>query len=69
MITWGSKTGCGQQRDISSNPLHSNPESELEPQEESSGVFKAHVREGEIKVHKSEKSQVSGAEIFPDSPS
>lgn len=29
VITWGSKTGCGQQRDISSNPLHSNPESGL----------------------------------------
>lgn len=32
VITWGSKTGCGQQRDISSNPLHSKPDSKLKPQ-------------------------------------
>lgn len=30
MITWGSKTGCGQQRESSSDPLHSNPQSVLE---------------------------------------
>lgn len=29
-ITWGSKTGCGQQRESSSDPLHSNPQSVLE---------------------------------------
>lgn len=30
VITWGSKTGCGQQRESSSDPLHSNPQSVLE---------------------------------------
>lgn len=39
MITWGSKTGCGQQREGSSNPLHSNPQSVLEqPRNSNSGA-------------------------------
>lgn len=50
MNTWGSKTGCGQQRDIFSNPLHSDPESKLEPQELSSRVLNPHFWEGKLKV-------------------
>lgn len=30
VITWGSATGCGEQRESSSNPLHSNPQSVLQ---------------------------------------
>lgn len=39
VITWGSKTGCGQQRESSSDPLHSNPQSVLEqPRNSNSGA-------------------------------
>lgn len=70
MITWGSKTGCGQQRESSSNPLHSNPQSVLEqPRNSNSGAKQSTGIEKSMlvftKTHMIGRRDPEGGQICP----
>lgn len=62
MITWGSKTGCGQQRESSSDPLHSNPQSVLEQAWNSNSRAKqsSGIEESELLAQRRRRKQKEG---------
>lgn len=70
VITWGSKTGCGQQRESSSGPLHSNPQSVLEQPrnsnssaKQSSGIVQAAFTEKKRKNHMIGRRYSEGGQV------